>query len=81
MPTKSMTVEGQKTMIMVSIHAARGRVSLRVPTIAWCHESLVEEPVAPEEESLDSAATRRLFLSTQASETGRDVARAPNSGR
>ena len=75
-PTKGMTVEGQKTIIVVAIHAAtarlqgKDRVSLGEPTIAWSRESLVEEEAAPEEESLDPAAARRLFPATQASQAG-----------
>ena len=84
-PTKGMTVEGQKTMIMVAIHAAtahlqgRDRVCLGEPT--WSRESLVEEEAAPEEESLDPAAARRLFPATQVSQAGRAAARALDSGR
>ena len=82
-----MTVEGQKTIIMVAIHAAtarlqgRDRVSLGEPTIAWSRESLVEEEAAPEEERLDPDVARRLFLATQASQAGRVAARAPDSGK
>ena len=86
-PTKGMTVEGQKTMIMVAIHAAttrlqgRDRVSLGEPTIAWSRESLVEEETAPEEERLDLDTTRRLFPVAQASQARRVAARAPDGGR
>ena len=71
-PTKGMMVEGQKTMIMVAVHAATARlkdmdqVSLGEPTIAWSRDSLVEEEAAPEEEHLDTEAAKRLFPAIQA---------------
>ena len=86
-PTKGMTVEGLKTVIMVAIHAAtarlqgRDRVSLGEPTIAWSRESLAEEEAAPEEECLDPDATRRFFPAAQASQAERVAARAPDGGR
>ena len=72
-PTKGMTVEEHKTMIMVAIHAATARLqggdrlSFREPTVAWSRESLVEEEAAPEEEHLDLDAARRLFPAALAS--------------
>ena len=72
-PTKGMTVEEQKTMIMVGIHATttglqgRDQVSLGELAIAWSRESLVEEETAPEEEWLDPDAARRLFPAALAS--------------
>ena len=86
-PTKGMTVDGLKTMIMVAIHVAtarlqgRDRMSLGEPMIAWSRESLFEEEAAPEEERLDPDAARRLFPAAQASQAGRVAARAPDSGR
>ena len=82
-----MTVEGQKTMIMVAIHAATAclqgtdRMSLGEPTIAWSRESLVKEEAAPEEERLDPDTERRLFPAALASKAGRVAARAPDGGR
>ena len=86
-PTKGMTVEGQKTMIMVAIHAAttclqrRHRVSLGEPTITWSRESLIKEEAAPEKERLDPDAVRRLFPAAVASRARRVAARAPDGGR
>ena len=86
-PTKGMTVERQKTMITVAIHAAkarlqgRDRVSLGEPTITSSRESLVEEEAMPEEEHLDPGTARRLFSATQAPQVGRVAARAPDGGR
>ena len=86
-PAKGMAVEGQKTMIMVAIHAAtarlqdRDRVSLGEPTISWSRENLLEEEAAPEEERLDPDAARRLFVATQVSQPRRVAARAPDGGR
>ena len=86
-PTKGMTVEAQKTMIMVPIDAAiarlegRARVFLVKPTIAWSRENIVKEEAAPEEERLHPGAARRLFPATQASQPGIAAARAPDGGR
>ena len=86
-PTKGMTVEGQKTMIIVAIHTAtaclqgRDRVSLGEPTTAWSRESLIEEEGAPEEKRLDPDAARRLFPATLGCLARRVAARAPGGGR
>ena len=87
-PTRGMSVEGQKTMIMVAIHAAAARLhdrdmlSLGEPTFVWTKEDLVESEAAPKEEVMDPAAARRLFPATQASQPERagpkaDTARQP----
>ena len=75
-PARGMSVEGQKTMIMVAIHAAearlhkRGMMSLGEPTFVWTREDLVESEAAPEEEVLDPAAARTLLPAAQASQPG-----------
>ena len=69
-PTKGMTVEGQ---VRSRVHAAaprlnnRDMVSIGEPTIAWTTGDLVEDEAAPEEECMDPAAARKLFLATRAS--------------
>ena len=86
-PTKSMTVEGHKTMIVVAIHAATAclqgsdQKSLGERAVAWTRESLVQEEAAPEEEHLDPDATRRLFPAALASQAGRVAAPAPDEAR
>ena len=75
-------MESQKTMIMVAIYAAAGRLhdrdmlSLGEPTFVWTREDLVESEAAPEEEVMDPATARRLFPATQATQPGRAVPRA-----
>ena len=54
-------------------------MSLGGPTFEWTREDLVESEAASEEEVMDPAAVRRLFLATQVTQPGRTVPRADNT--
>ena len=81
-PTKGMTIEGQGTMVMVTIYAAAARlnsrdcISVGERIVVWNRVDLVDQDAEEDDEVMDPVAARRLFLASQATQPGRHSARA-----